>query len=347
MLKNYKYIETDHNKLHQYMLAFFERISTETSDFNLSFFPDDFIEVAARHRGIIMGACSNIYNKMIQWDSYARVHFVNLIKESNQIEEICKGNIKPLRLRDIPSDIRELVGKLFNDLYSQVLDGDPFSEHINSRLKDHFDAFRNYNSDITLCPICGINELRIKLATLRDQYDHYLPLSIYPFSAVNFKNLVPVCAECNSLEVKGDTDIISVSTGKLFYLYDENHKGIIISFQIIKDSSNIDEIEWSLGFANPDGKTEEIDSWKYIYKIDIRYVGLVKGRILKWYKHYWEFMHDKDMGHISDDDRKFTYFKYMEKDESLQLSFIRKPAIDGFLNGSLLAKAEIEAKYYS
>jgi len=38
--------------------------------------------------------------------------------------------------------------------------------------------------------------------------------------------------------------------------------------------------------------------------------------------------------------------KYLEKDESLGLGFIRKSVLDGLFEGSVLVKAELEAKAY-
>ena len=50
---------------------------------------------------------------------------------------------------------------------------------------------------------------------------------------------------------------------------------------------------------------------------------------------------------LSEADRELCCLKALEKDESLELTFIRKPALDGFINESVMAKAEIEARYYS
>ena len=52
------------------------------------------------------------------------------------------------------------------------------------------------------------------------------------------------------------------------------------------------------------------------------------------------------MAHISEVDRKLACFKALEIDEKLQLSFIRKPVLDGFLRDSVLARAQIEASTY-
>ena len=84
-----------------------------------------------------------------------------------------------------------------------------------------------------------------------------------------------------------------------------------------------------------------------LYKIDSRYLGYIKVRIEKWYKHYWNSFNDPCLQHLSTEDKKTSYMVFLEHDESLGLSFIRKPALKGFLEGSVLAQATLEAKAYS
>ncbi len=346
MLKSYTYLESDHSKLHEFILSFFNRIENETGDFDISFFDPEFQAIVTRHRKILKECCENLYNTMNTWDQPKKSEFCRQIRESNNIEGICNGSPDPLKLNDIPEDIRSLTKDLFIKLYEQVLDGPAFTSQY-ATLREHFDAFRELNNDITVCPICGITELKTRFDKSRDQYDHYLPKSIYPLSSVNFKNLVPICTECNSFNAKGDKDTIVVSTGKLFFLYDAEHEGINIAFEIESDDTEIDNIEWSVQFSSPDPREDEIQSWRNIYEIDSRYLGLVKGRIQKWYKAYWEYMNDGDLSHLSEEDRKLTYQKYMEKDEENHLNYIKKPALETFLSGSVFAQAEAEARQYS
>ncbi|SMP00137.1 hypothetical protein SAMN06265348_1401 [Pedobacter westerhofensis] len=227
------------------------------------------------------------------------------------------------------------------------MDGDPFKDTYHTSLREHFDSFSDKNKETTLCPICGIGELKKKEDSTRDQYDHFLPKALYPFSSVNFENLVPSCKECNSFDAKGEDDTIAVSTGKLFFPFDNLHNGISVEFHIASDHIEPEKVDWRIDFTNPDGKNDEIESWKAVYKIETRYSGHVKARINKWYRFYWEYIHDSDLQHLSEADRKLCCLKALEKDETLELSFIRKPALDGFIDESVMAKAEIEARYYS
>lgn len=349
MIRNFKYLDTAVQlRLHESVIDFFNRIEFERGIFQNSFFNYTLSYLAVRHPKIVKLRCELIYNAIRFWTLAERTELFNLIRESNSIENICSGNYSPKKLEKKTKGVYGVLRGLFIDLYEQVLDGDGFRDLYSTTLRSHFDDFSKLNSEITLCPVCGIGELKKHTDISRDQYDHYLPKAIYPLSSVNFKNLVPVCKECNSFDAKGETDVVAVSTNrKMFFLFDDTHQGISVSFQILVDDINPNKIQWLITYTNPQGKNDEVESWKTIYKIESRYVGFVNARVEKWYRHYWEFINDLDLSHLSLADRQLTCFKSYEKDESLQLNFIRKPALEGFLAGSTLAQAAIEAQYYS
>lgn len=333
--------------LHQHVLQFFDRIEFETGAFDLSFFDPDFRPIVNRHRKVLKQKFKDIYAVLSRLPQGVRSDICNQIRNSNDIEAICQGTKTPIKIDDSANGIRKVIRTFFLDLYNQVLDGDPFKDAYHTTLREHFDGFSEINKETTLCPICGIGELKKKEDATRDQYDHFLPKALYPLSSVNFENLVPSCKECNSFDAKGEADTIAVSTGKLFYPFDNSHKGISVEFHIAADDIEPEKVDWRIDFTNPDGKNDEIESWKAIYKIENRYSGHVKARIDKWYRFYWEYIHDSDLQHLSEADRELCCLKALEKDESLELTFIRRPALDGFINESVMAKAEIEAKYYS
>jgi hypothetical protein len=347
MIQSYKYFKCVQEKLNEFVLAFFDRIEFETGEFSTDFFMEHFREIAARHRSVINEKCRQIYEEIKDWDQAEKSEICGQIRESNDIVNICAGNYQPRKFIGEQPKIYSLLKDFFEGLYNQVLDGKPFNEKFKTSLKNHYNEFSKVNSNITLCPICGISELKKDKDIIREQYDHYLPISKFPLSSVNFKNLVPTCRDCNSTDFKGDKDILAISKGRLFFPYQENYKGISIECNILNDDSSIENIEWGINFVNPDGYTEEIEAWKNIYCIDERYKGYIKGRIEKWYKHYWECMNDTEMEGVSEYVKNNSYRTYLKHDNSLGLAFIRKPALEGFLAGSVLPLAEIQAKNYT
>jgi hypothetical protein len=347
MVKTYKYIETDHCKLHEFIIAFFERIENETGVFDDSFFHPDFLPIVNRHPKILKSRCVNIFNLLKTWKPSDKAQFIQNIKDSNEIEQICLGIKKPLDETQLPSDISEDLKKLFICLYEDILKKcDEFIKKYGS-LKDHFKRFKEEPNDYIICPVCGIQPVKTIHDKERDQYDHYLPKDIYPLSSVNFRNLVPICTECNSLLVKGKKDVLKQTTGKLFYPYDSNHKGIQIDFKLIKDDSKIENTDWAISYSNADNKSDEITSWKYIYNIEQRYTDFTKGRLRKWYNNYWNTMNDGDLKDIALADRQKVYFKSLQKGEEQYLNFIQFPALNALREQSLFVKAEQEAKLYS
>ncbi|HAF31053.1 MAG TPA: hypothetical protein DCG75_18610 [Bacteroidales bacterium] len=349
MIRSYKYLDSAVQlRLHEFIIAYFNRIEFETAIFDDSFFGADFLEIADRHPQILKQQCIAVYNHIKDWNQVDKTNLCSQIRDSNDIANICQGNFAPSIIDRHATGLNKLLRDLFLDLYNQVLDGDGFNEKYTTNLRTHFNDFSRLNSDITLCPICGIGELKKHTDLARDQYDHYLPKSIYPFSSVNFKNLVPICIDCNSTQVKGSKDVVALAFNhRLFYLYDTNHHGISVSFNITVDSINTENIQWQITFTNPDGKNDEIESWKTIYNIEGRYKGFVNGRIEKWFRHYWTYLTDSDLAKYSEVDRKLFYNKWMEKDEECHLNFIRKPALTGFLNDSVLSQASLQARQYS
>ncbi|RLD89272.1 MAG: hypothetical protein DRJ09_06835 [Bacteroidetes bacterium] len=61
----------------------------------------------------------------------------------------------------------------------------------------HYKEFMKSNTE-GICPFCGIHTIKENNHKYREVYDHYIPKAIYPFVSLNFKNLAPMCQECNS-----------------------------------------------------------------------------------------------------------------------------------------------------
>jgi hypothetical protein len=346
VIRTYRYIHTVHSKLHDYVLAFFLKIETDTFGFRDELFELEFLPIVNRHHQILKERFKTIYDYVNSLSETNRKLFCQRIFESNQIEMICRGEYRPKAFTGDLTEIEVTLKQLFLDLYIQVLDGSPFQESANTTLREHFNQFCDTNEDITLCPFCGIGELKKSQDKTRDQYDHYLPKSLYPFSSINFQNLVPSCKDCNSFDVKGNKDTIAVSTGKFFFPYDDNHKELSLVLNVRQDNAEIAKIDWELVFNSPDNKNDEIQSWKSIYSIEDRYQGYIQSRTKKWYTHFYEYNKSLKSSGIDHSTRIICYMKYIEQDNNLGLSYIRKRALEGLLLGSNIVQAEVEALEY-
>lgn len=347
MIKTFTFLISKHQVLNTYVLEFFRRIEFETGPFDDSFFDPEFLPLVQRHPNLLRGRLEEIYNVFKRLPQDVRSTICNQIVDSNDIKAICYGTRTPVKLTRNAIGIKLRIRQFFIDLYDQVLNGQAFEDIYQTTLLDHFRAFRSLNGEITICPICGISDLKSKHDEIRDQYDHYLPKSLYPYSAVNFENLVPACNDCNSPLVKGNKDILNYSTGLNFFPFDVLHKGITLTFTIINDDIDLDNIEWGISYTDPQGNIDQVKSWRDIYKIDSRYIGLVKGKIELWFKHFWEYKHDSRFNGWPQNQIETAYFAFLEKDDDLFLDFIRMPALQTFIDESVMAQAEMEAGLYA
>ncbi|MGZ4074717.1 MAG: hypothetical protein ACXWL2_05175 [Candidatus Chromulinivorax sp.] len=325
-------------------MAFFNRIENETGDFSIAFYEKEFYDnLVSRHIGILGKAFAAIYDVTKNWNQAQRTDFCNSIRKSNEIKKICEGKIVPSKDSDIPAEVRVLTKTLFIKLYEGVLKGQFFQPIYGTRL-DHYHEFKKYKTnDYEFCPACGLVEMKTYADDLADQYDHYLPKDIYPFSSVNFENLAPICTDCNSLLVKGDKDILSY-TGKVFFPFDETHKSISIKLKIKKNNlDDLSKIEWDISYSNADNKDAEIEAWLKIYNIEGRHKTHVTGSINRWYKFYNDYMIDKESIEDQPDitRRKNSYLRKLKNRKALE-----HIALSEILDDTAV-KASKEIKTYS
>ena len=332
MLRAYKFIETPHRYLNENLIEFFNKIEFENGDYSSNFFEDDFYDkIVSHHPKILETPLKNIYEVIKNWEQDKKTEFCRRVRESNEIESICKRKITPLKIEDLDQEITDNVDikKLFSDLYKQVLYGE-HSKKCFGDMQAHFRLFKSKENEIFKCPICGLIPQNTK-EEKKEDYDHLLPYTIYPFSSVNFKNLAPICVDCNS-DYKGDKDVLDNLGRKIFFYYDESHKGIKINAKLD------DEINYnfSFSFVTDDDRDEEIESWKDIFGITERYLNRAKGKADNWYKQFWEFLMDPTYKDIDIETKKKMYINIYEKDKDTEI--IKSPIINAMEN-SILSQA--------
>jgi hypothetical protein len=344
MIKTYKYINTPHVKLHGFVMAFFNRIEFETGVFDNSFYEKEFYdELVSHHKTILGKRFKTIYAITKTWLQADRTTLCEAIRNSNDIKNACAGMIKPIKSSAIPASLVPQLQDLFISLYEDVIKGKYFIAKYGS-LKDHYHTIRKDKAnDFEFCPTCGIVEMKNSDDKKKDQHDHYFPKDIYPFSSANFENLVPICIDCNSIEVKSNKDILKYS-GVVFYPFDEKHKGIDIDVSIKKnDPNDLSKINWNIQYSNKDSKDNELKAWMGIYNIEDRHQTHVTGNIRKWYEFFDKTITDKDV--VSEipeyEKRKKSYLNQLKNRKVLEYKAMTV-LIDSFDK-----TARIEAGRYS
>lgn len=202
--------------------------------------------------------------------------FKQWYRANNDIEKACANDpaLHIARYADIKSISQKLCEQLasfFKGLYSQqLLDLAVLRKKIGE-IDDHYQHFMQTNTS-GKCPFCGIGDVKGIHHTKREAYDHYLPKGLYPFNSINFRNLAPACHECNST-YKLAKDPLSSAGGrrKAFYPYTNTSYNIDIKIDLKKldvDKLTPDDIDIEYG---PVALIEEIETWKDVYGIEVRY----------------------------------------------------------------------------
>ncbi|WP_348797885.1 hypothetical protein [Flavobacterium adhaerens] len=339
MLKSYKYIETPHHFLNENIITFFNRIEFETGEYSTTLFDVNFYNDIVSHHPKILGVpLKNIFEVIKQWDQEKRSDFCRKVRESNDIEAICNREVTPLKLDEIDKEITDAVDikKMYSDLYKQILYGDHCKRSYGD-MQEHFRLFKSDENEIFKCPVCGLIPQNSK-EEKKEDYDHLLPYTIYPFSSINFKNLAPICVDCNS-DYKEDKDVLDNAGMKIFFYYDESHKGITIDAKL----DNEKDYEFSFSYSTTDDRAEEIESWNSIFAITDRYTKRAKGKADNWYRHYWEFLEDPTYKRVDIELKKSMYFSLYDKDKDTEV--IKSPVIAA-MEKSTLTKAYQEAANY-
>ena len=208
---------------------------------------------------------------------------------NNDIEALCsctpgKDPATYVDIRAINSDLATALKDFCKSLFTDVI----HLRAVASRIGDvdsHYEAFVTENKE-GKCPYCGYGDIKGLHHTRREAYDHYLPKGVYPFNSVNFRNLAPMCNECNSAyKLKKDptrnVDPIRRNGGgarrKAFYSFAVAASGITVNMILrTKDVTNLrpDDIDLQI---NAVGRDEEVEAWKDVFGIEERYKAKLCG----------------------------------------------------------------------
>jgi hypothetical protein len=209
---------------------------------------------------------------------------------NNDIEALC-GN-DPLKtpgtyaqVRAISRDLEKELKVFCKSLFTDVIHLKAVTSR-TAEIDSHYDAFVTAN-DEGKCPYCGYGDIKGQHHSKREAYDHFLPKGTYPFNSVNFKNLAPMCHECNS-SYKLQKDPVchidplhkanALTRRKAFYSYATAAPGISIQMALSTvEIDRLDKGDITLTITAA-GRDEEIESWKDVFGIEERYKAKCCGK---------------------------------------------------------------------
>lgn len=216
-----------------------------------------------------------------------KVHSLRMAyRNNNQIEGLCRGEVKPFRFKDLQKEHEN--DEDWKALLKSLKDfcNDFYTEHVNLKaFQDRYGSMSEYYNTLvkndSMCHCCGIEHVLTEDNTPRDAFDHYLPKALYPFVSMNFHNLVPTCPHCNSA-YKRETDTLFVKQGnserqvKAFLPFEEEGQqyDIWVKITLAKhyDKDHFRDCGMQMSFTC-EGKEEEVGTWLRIYKIEEQYTS--------------------------------------------------------------------------
>jgi hypothetical protein len=291
MLFTYRYVNHSITRLQEYVDHLVKEVWCKASgDFSLDLLhPDmkviveDIFNDASITTDPLYGPIQEIYELFrTQLTTDQRRQVGIWCDNNNDIEALCSNALgkTPGTYADIRAlnvELETALKSFFKSLFTQVIKLNAVTSRIGS-IEDHYVEFAKANAE-EKCPYCGYSDIRGANYTTRDAYDHFLPKGTYPFNSVNFRNLSPMCPQCNSsYKLQKDPmmhiDPINKSDGtrrKAFYSYAAESPGIHVKVILkTKDVADLKSSDIDLTFTAP-GYEEEVGAWKDVYGIEERY----------------------------------------------------------------------------
>jgi hypothetical protein len=157
---------------------------------------------------------------------------------------------------DLRKGIRKPVAELFGfsfKLFAELGIRDRHYENIHCAITYH------------VCPFCGCEYFDAPGGP-REDLDHYLPISRYPFAAVNLRNLVPMGMKCNEC-YKGAQDILRDAAGsrrRSFDPYGRREIHVSLDGSTLFDGEDSQTPDWRIAF-NPD--SPECETWDDTFQV--------------------------------------------------------------------------------
>lgn len=276
-------------KLHSYLDFFFTRMfdDSQIAYSHAYLIHPDFQGIIDRYKTQIDDKLEVIFNAYI---GLALPQEKQIIKDAytinNDILSISNKTNTPIKYSQLPAGISTQIESFYDELWgdNKILG---YTTVVNScgTVKQHFNRFREVN-EFLVCPFCGLESLLCEHDDGRDDYDHYLLKSKYPFISINFNNLFPMCHRCNSKN-KNQKDLVYESLSapqRPFYYPYTNETNHQINLNIVSPNIDLkDPAQWQLevNIINPVYEDCK-ETWKDVFDIETRYKAIISKHSKSW-----------------------------------------------------------------
>ncbi|MGE0568570.1 MAG: hypothetical protein AB7O73_11525 [Bacteroidia bacterium] len=283
--------------LHEIPTTFFSKIE-KSKKFDDNLFPT-WVKTAFSNKTALRKKFELVYNKYKAIKSKkVRDKILKAFSDINKIEHLCKKDLtyEVISIKELPPEIQDEISNTFLYLYNDALNHPPFEQLYNDTISKALDRFIKKNG-YYICPVCGLEGYINLSGQSRIELDHWLYKDLFPFTAVNFDNLIPLGDKCNSRPAKGTKNVLldeaEVNRIVTYYPYTEN-KSVALSF-LFKTEPTINSIQddqWTFTIEPNDNSEKEIfDNWQSTFNIVIRYEDFFRKVIFEcWENNYKSFV---------------------------------------------------------
>jgi hypothetical protein len=200
------------------------------------------------------------------------------LEEQNNIPAVFDGVTACPRLSTLPKCVREPTKALFEAAFDALK---------TLRIRDR--QYELIFADLPgkCCPFCGIEPFEAP-GLAREDLDHYLPRSLYPFAGANLRNLAPMGSKCNRA-YKHVADVICDGDGhrrRCFDPYGQEHAEVSLMESRPFEGGDAGPFPlpaWQIDLL---GEAQAVETWDQVFDIRRRYEGKVKAHFREWAEHF-------------------------------------------------------------
>jgi hypothetical protein len=220
----------------------------------------------------------------------------NAMVRQNQLPDLLGDGLPCPRLDQLPEPIHASIKALFEFAFSLL----PSLGLRDQNYRLVYDALAH-----KVCAYCGV-EILDAPGQKREALDHYLSISIYPFSGANFRNLTPMGSKCNS-RYKLQQDIIVDALGNRRLCcdpYDSPELTLSLNGSRPFEGDQVGLIQcpdWAIQWAG--GDPVRLETWETAFNIAARYrSSSLNPNFRSWVDHFaqWVVQLDRPVDTLHD-----------------------------------------------
>lgn len=177
------------------------------------------------------------------------------------------GKLKGKKVKRVYDCFNDILYNIF------VVNGYAYQKTIGGKKDVVFDKSKHVEElGLRICPYCGrafVYGVTVGGTHVKPQIDHFLPKRKYPFFALSYFNLIPVCSTCNMKDCKGENDPIVTSPARPFrMIYPYEFKDGDIQFKYGLHGANYNQDKNFSVSIDYKGKSELEKGSRDIMKLD-------------------------------------------------------------------------------